>query len=122
MMNKITKFKNNLNNDYEERKTTVTNTSKNIYKPSFNLPQKDNYLEPTKESKKKQQDVKRNFGSAAVKAERKRSASKGATKQPLKRESSQMKIANETTTSQSSKIFTKPKMSSKKNADDFISS
>ena len=98
-MNKITKFKNNLNNDYEERKTTVTNTSKNIYKPSFNLPQKDNYSEPTKESKKKQQDVKRNFGSAAVKAERKRSASKGATKQPLKRESSQMKIANETTTS-----------------------
>jgi hypothetical protein len=53
MMNKITKFKNNLKNDYEERKTTVTNTSKNIYKPSFNLPQKDNYSEPTKESKKK---------------------------------------------------------------------
>ena len=53
MMNKIPKYSTNRNNDYEERKTTVTNTSKNIYKPSFNLPQKETYSEPVKEPKKK---------------------------------------------------------------------
>ena len=81
MMNKIPKYSTNRNNDYEERKTTVTNTSKNIYKPSFNLPQKETYSEPVKEPKKKQHDAKRKIGSALVKVERKRSASKGAAKQ-----------------------------------------
>jgi hypothetical protein len=36
----------NKGGDYEERKTTVINTSKNIYKPSFNMPAKETYPDP----------------------------------------------------------------------------
>lgn len=42
----------NRGGEYEERKTTVINVSKNIYKPSFNLPTKD--LQPAKDQKTKQ--------------------------------------------------------------------
>ena len=40
--------------EYEERKTTVINTSKNIYKPSFNLPQKEVFDEPAAKKNKSQ--------------------------------------------------------------------
>ena len=43
----------NKGGDYEERKTTVINTSKNIYKPSFNMPAKDTYTEPVTKNKTK---------------------------------------------------------------------
>ena len=41
------RVKTNVNKeDYEDHKTTITNTSKNIYKPSFNLPAKESNNEP----------------------------------------------------------------------------
>ena len=48
------KIKTNINKEYyEDKKTVIRNTSKNIYKPSFNLPAKESYEEPVKENKKK---------------------------------------------------------------------
>jgi hypothetical protein len=82
----------NRGGDYEERKTTVINVSKNIYKPSFNMPAKDNYSEPTPKKKE--------TGGKSVKKEdrpasqsRKQSASRNPKlEKPLKRDESQPKV------------------------------
>ena len=91
----------NRGGDWEERKTTIKDVSKNIYKPSFSLPAKESDL--TKEIKKKKKPPE----------------SKEESKRPPSKVKARNESANKDKTprkdsmAKDKKIYSKPNMSSK---------